>query len=386
MEEHNGTDQTKENRTVLVDAKRIAEEARIIVDQGMEQEDFPAMDKGLKGLSNDREQKERYVFEDKEINGRHILMLISILIAIIFVLFCCLSLGILFYSVEFVPHGIVGMLVSILVIAINVIFVRYLVITERFYKRYNIYKTLLEHSSIELVMDLMNYANNFTYEFGDEGNKKSKGITTDIIVKDLCKAVRQKLIPQGHFGTENIIFMTSDEVYMQYENNREAYDIYYKDLAEKRMLAEERPKELQDTRDMIDGYVKKIRGYNELIPGEEISRKLDKLESIIKMIYYELDINPWMVNDFADIMQCYLSMTEKLLDRYIEIDKAAKEMKAKSLESISLKESLGYIENSIDDTNYAFENILEQFYQAKKDEIMADALANQFVMRQDGML
>ena len=67
-----------------------------------------------------------------------------------------------------------------------------------FLKRYRKYYQMLRFRRIVITDDLINY---------------SKEIKQKVI-DDLNKAVNQKLIPEGHFGKDNSIFIVSNEVWL----------------------------------------------------------------------------------------------------------------------------------------------------------------------------
>ena len=49
-------------------------------------------------------------------------------------------------------------------------------------------------------------------------------INRDIVTKDLKKAVRIKLIPQGHFGMNELLFMVSEEAFASYLASEASYN------------------------------------------------------------------------------------------------------------------------------------------------------------------
>ncbi|MEI3319571.1 MAG: hypothetical protein V8R90_03435 [Eubacterium sp.] len=66
------------------------------------------------------------------------------------------------------------------------------------------------------------------------------------VIDDLNQAVEQKLIPEGHFGTDNSIFITSNEVFEKYKNKQSLYDRYYRKQIEERNRMMERTDEMKN--------------------------------------------------------------------------------------------------------------------------------------------
>ena len=112
------------------------------------------------------------------------------------------------------------------------------------------------------------------------------------VVKDLSCAVKQKLIPQGHFSTENLVFIASNELFEKYEENKPAYDRYYRKLIEERIRMGERTEEIQKILDIGQEYIDKIHDSNRLIKEKEITLKLNQMEKIVATIFREVDLNP----------------------------------------------------------------------------------------------
>ena len=168
--------------------------------------------------------------------------------------------------------------------------------------------------NIEIIDDLAAYSN----------------VNPSIVIKDLNKAVKMKLIPQGHFGRDNMIFIVSNEIYDEYKNKQAVYDRYYRKQIEERLRMKERTKEMQMIMDQGQGYVDKIHESNDIIKDKIISQKLDRMESVVSMIFHEVDVNPNNADKLGMFMNYYLPTTEKLLEAYIDIDE--KKVKGKSLE------------------------------------------------------
>ena len=149
---------------------------------------------------------------------------------------------------------------------------------------------------------------------------KKVGKSVDYTMKDLEKMIGQHLFYQAHLDYDNKYLILSDRTYEQYQMAREDFK---KEQAEKKAKEAEEDKLPEECRKLIaegQRYVAHIRECNDAIPGEEISRKLDKMEQLVQRIFEEVKIHPEVAGDLHKMMEYYLPMTEKLLDSYRELD------------------------------------------------------------------
>lgn len=272
------------------------------------------------------------------------------------------ELGTVVYSDTFGMSALMGILVLVVVIAINSIVIAKRICEMHFNKRYNTYVKDLRFKNIELIDDLAVYSK----------------VEPEKVIKDLKKAVKMKLIPQGHFGKDDLIFIVSDEVYEKYKDKQAVYDRYYRKQVEERLRMKERTKEMQAIMDQGQGYIEKIHESNDIIKDKMISQKLDRMENVVSMIFHEVDVNPQNADKLGMFMNYYLPTTEKLLEAYIEIDE--KQIKGKSLEKTK-KDIEGAIDKIID----SFEGLLDKFYHEKEMDIATDISAMEILMKQDGL-
>ena len=101
---------------------------------------------------------------------------------------------------------------------INAVMVSKLISSIRFKSRFDVYKEQLGYKGWEFVEDLAIYA------------KQKEAM----VVKDLQRAIKCKLIPQGHFSRENRVFMVSNIVYDRYMEKSAEYDRYFQKMIEEK--------------------------------------------------------------------------------------------------------------------------------------------------------
>lgn len=338
------------------------QEAVDIVNNGVEKGTFSEMTERLDKLPSVNMSRDKYVFEyNCPITNKW-----SVVVCILFIALCLyyvpICIGTIVYSDRFKMSALVGILVSAIVIAINCIVIVEKFCEIHFNKRYNTYVKDLKFKNIEIIDDLAVYSK----------------VEPEKVIKDLNKAVKMKLIPQGHFDKDNLMFIVSDEVYEKYKDKQAVYDRYYRKQVEERLRMKERTKEMQAIMDQGQGYIDKIHESNDIIKDKIISQKLNRMENVVSMIFHEVDVNPQNADKLGMFMNYYLPTTEKLLEAYIEIDE--KQIKGKSLEKTK-KDIEGAIDKIID----SFEGLLDKFYHEKEMDIATDISAMEILMKQDGL-
>lgn len=357
-----GVNRKEEVNNAKDDYLQEAQVAVEIVNNGVEKGSFSEMTEQLNKLPSVNSSRDKYVFE---INNSVMNFWIVIVCALFVVWYLCYTpiyIGTVVYSDAFRNSAFMGMIISIIIIAINIIVIINRFCQMSFKKRYNIYVKDLRFKNIELLDDLADYSK----------------VEPEKVVKDLNKAIKMKLIPQGHFGRDNLIFIVSDELYEKYKDKQAVYDRYYRKQVEERLRMKERTKEMQAIMNQGQGYIDKIHESNDIIKDKIISQKLDRMESVVSMIFHEVDVNPQNADKLGMFMNYYLPTTEKLLEAYIEIDE--KQIKGKSLEKTK-KDIEGAIDKIID----SFEGLLDKFYQEKELDIATDISAMEILMKQDGL-
>ncbi len=337
-----------------------AEMTAAIVNKGLESGDYSEIAQQLDNLTVESGNRQQYVFPAQRNDGAIIFTVFNLAVIAVFLYFLVISLGIVVYSKEFLQIGIVGLCVSSMIILLNINFIRICVSKIRFYGRYQEYESIIRYKNVELLEDIVSFTN----------------IKEELVVKDLQTAIQSGYIPEGHFGTNNMIFMVSDDTNDRYLKKQAVYDRYFRKLLEERHRMGERSKEIQRILDEGQQYVGRIKESNAVIKDKVVTEKLNRMEEIVSMIFREVDINPKQSEKLGLLLNYYLPTTEKLLDAYIEMDN-------KKIRSKSANNSKSEIERSLDMINEAFEGILERFYEEKELDIVSDISAMETIMKQE---
>lgn len=339
-----------------------AEKAAAIVNEGIEKGSFSDINQKLELLIDPSESREKYVFQNNK-NTAHIFLLVLCgFLMLVYLYFFVISLGTLIYSAKYINYATIGIATSLVIILFNIELMVKVINAIKFNRRYNLYSDVLKYRNIILVADLVEYANN---------NEK-------IVVKDLTKAIKKKLIPQGHLSKEQIFFMVSDDIYDKYMEKQPVYDRYYRKQLEERVRVKSRSGMVTHFLEMGQNSIDRIHEIKSVIKDKAVSNKIDRMEKIVAMIFHEIDINPEQIDKLGLFMNYYLPTTEKILEAYANIDE--KQYKGKSLKNAKKE-----IEDSLDMINNSFEGILDKFYQEHELDITSDISAMEIIMKQEGM-
>ena len=114
------------------------------------------------------------------------------------------------------------------------------------------------------------------------------------------------------------------------------------------------------------------------LPGEEITRKLSRLETIITRIFQEVEKQPELASYLRRFMNYYLPTTRKLVDAYreIELDSFRTEQNEKTKKEI---------EDTLDTINQAFEKLLNSFFEERAMDISSDISVLHSMLAQEGL-
>lgn len=347
----------KNKEQLLSDAERVAE----IVQKGVNSGSFSEISEKLEQLPAEKEQP-RFVFDSYGMASKRSNVIISTIVLICFVPFLTIGIFVSIFSANYLTLGVIGAAVSLAIIVVNVGQIIEAAKYLRFASRYEKYAELLRFHSIELTDDIVVFSE----------------LPQKTVISDLKKAVMLKFIPQGHFGTDNIIFITSDDAYNTYLGKQAAYDHYYKKQAEDRLRMKERSAEVAMIISTGQSYIEKIHASRDIIKEKRISQKLSQMENVVSTIFHEVDINPRQTKKLGLLLNYYLPSTEKLVNAYIDLDE-------KQIDTKSIAQTKQDIENSLDTINTAFERILERFYQEQELLIVSEIAAMEVIMKQDGL-
>ena len=171
---------------------------------------------------------------------------------------------------------------------------------------------------------------------------------------------------------------------------RNAYDQYT--AAEKTRL--KREKEEQASREALsasafgrdveqilkegEDYLKTVRELNDRIPGEEISRKISRIEDLMARTFDEVKKQPQSAPSLRKYMSYYLPTTVKLLTAYADLD-------GKPEIGENIRETKQEISDSLDMVGDAFEKLFDSLFEEMSWDISSDISVMKTMMAQDGL-
>ncbi len=197
------------------------------------------------------------------------------------------------------------------------------------------------------------------------------------VAKDLQNMIDQRLFYEAHVDTQDNYFLLSDQAYEDYRNARLEY-YEKKKIIEKEQEEHKISAECQKLIDEGQSYIRHIQECNDDIPGEEISRKLDKMEQLVQRIFDEVRIHPEVAPDLQKMMNYYLPTTSKLLDAYRELDK-------QPVAGENISNTKAEIEQTVDTLNVAFEKLLDSLFADRAWDISSDISVLNTMLAQEGL-
>ena len=351
----------KNNIESIKDAADTAAVVEKAIDEG-NISDIPKQIIELTDSEKGDSQKIQYVFKEKIEKIDIAIGVVCLTMACCAGYGCFIGLSATVFSKTYFLFGIVCLVVAAMILVLNIHVIVKQIKQVRYIRRYNKYIEALRYGNLEIIEDLSSYA----------------GVGEGRIILDLQTAVKRKKIPQGHFGTNNIIFFNTDKAYEKYMERQADYDRYYKKYLEDRIRAKSRPEEIENIIKTGNEYIEKIRKSNDVIKDKVMSEKLDRMEKVVSVIFHEVDLNPEQSDKLGLFLNYYLPTTEKLLESYMDIDE-------KKIERESLTKAKLDIENAIDTINDSFEGILDRFYKEQELDIASDISSMKVLMKQEGV-
>lgn len=228
----------------------------------------------------------------------------------------------------------------------------------------------------------------------------SIGKSPRYVVKDLQKMLRLGMFPEGHLDTQKTCLMLSDTVYRQYLDAEEgrkkreyspdgqekpSQPVSEPEKSDRRSSSgqQEAPGQQESELDTMinEGMecIRKLRELNDKIPGEDISAKLFRLETLLKEIFERVREHPEQRHRMHKLMNYYLPTTLKLVETYEEFDRIS----SPGEEIISAKAE---IENTLDTINQAFTELLNNLFQDAVFDATTDAQVLKTMLAREGLM
>ena len=203
---------------------------------------------------------------------------------------------------------------------------------------------------------------------------KAVGKSQRFVLRDLKKLIKNGTFPQGHFDDEKTLFILTDEAYEQYRTGQANRKL--QQLREARI--KEDPNGMEAVMAEGEEWVAKIRRANDALPGEEISRKLDQLESVTRKIFATVEKKPEKLSEIRRFMNYYLPTTVKLVGAYQEFE-------AQPAQGANIQNTKQEILDILDTVNNAFGALLDSLYEHDALDISSDITVLKNMLAQEGL-
>lgn len=144
---------------------------------------------------------------------------------------------------------------------------------------------------------------------------------------------------------------------------------------------EPRPEPKPEPKPASDPYVEKlaeIRHMDDLIEDEEVSRKIRRIETVTASIFDQVKQNPSKLDQIHTFMNYYLPTTLKLLNAYAQLEK-------QTVAGENIRSSKERIEKMLSQLVFAFEQQLDQMFEADALDISSDITVLERMMAKDGL-
>jgi len=202
--------------------------------------------------------------------------------------------------------------------------------------------------------------------------------------KEIKGLIEDGMFLEGHLDEEENSLITSDEAYVRYLETRQKQAVQKQQQTTQARDEEEKAAkkkldaQVQEVLDRGNAFIRQIRKCNDAIPGEDISEKISRMETLVRRIFERAEAHPEIVPDLKKLMDYYLPMTVKLLNAYAEMD-------AQPIQGENIQSSKHEIEATLDTLNSAFEKLLDSIFKDTALDVSSDITVLQTLLAQEGL-
>ena len=210
------------------------------------------------------------------------------------------------------------------------------------------------------------------------------GKSPKFVRKELKGMIDDGLFLEGHLDEEENSLITSDESYIHYLETRQKQAVKKQEevvetkRAQDAADAKKVDAQAQEVLNKGNEFIRQIRQCNDAIPGQEISDKISRMETLVRKIFDRVQTHPEVVSELKKLMDYYLPMTIKLLNAYADMD-------AQPIQGENIQASKREIEATLDTLNTAFEKLLDSIFKATALDVSSDITVLQTLLAQEGL-
>lgn len=206
------------------------------------------------------------------------------------------------------------------------------------------------------------------------------GQPVEKVKKDVRKALHNGMMTDTRVDAAETTVMVGEEAYKTYMETEEARQKREEEEAERlRRLADPSTAGIEQFKQDGNAALASLRKANKAIPGEEISGKIDKLETTVSKIIAYVVKHPEKLPETRQLMNYYLPTTLKMLDKYRQYEEM-------EVQLANVQQTKVEIERSLDTINIAFENLLTSLYKEDTLDVSTDIKVLKTVLQQEGLV
>lgn len=195
--------------------------------------------------------------------------------------------------------------------------------------------------------------------------------------KDIRKMMQKGIFREAYMDKQETCLMINKIAYNYYLQAEESLRQREKEEAKRKEQEAQMSPEILEMIRTGDEYIRTIREANDDIPGEVISRKLDRLEQVVKRIFDSVKKHPEQKKEMDKFMDYYMPTTLKLVNAYREFD-------ALEVKGDNVTNAMQEIENTLDTISLAFEKLLDDLFQDAAFDVSTDISVLQMMLEREG--
>ena len=210
------------------------------------------------------------------------------------------------------------------------------------------------------------------------------GKSPKFVRKELKTMIDDGLFLEGHLDEEETSLITSNDAYVHYLEAKQKQAVKKQEevvqtvRAQKEADTKKGNAQAQEVLDKGNAFIRQLRACNDAIPGQEISEKISRMETLVRKIFDRVETHPEVVPELKKLMDYYLPMTVKLLNAYADMD-------AQPIQGENIRSSKQEIEATLDTLNTAFEKLLDSIFKTTAMDVSSDITVLQTLLAQEGL-
>lgn len=201
--------------------------------------------------------------------------------------------------------------------------------------------------------------------------------SVDFVRQDLQHMIDKRFFKEGYLNRENTYLLTSHESFLNFEQCRVELEQRREETVQTNRVNQQNT-QVQAVLEQGKAYIEEVRRCNDVIPGEEVSKKISQIELLTQKIFDRVERHPEIIPDLKKLMEYYLPMTVKLLRAYADMD-------MQPVQGETIQSAKREIEDTLDTINEAFEKLLDDLFADTAMDVSSDISVLNTLLAQEGL-